>query len=69
MDNVETTNAYPNRVRVLFSDHAAAFSLANGATMSDLIDRLDDAGGWGSGSLMAAFLQFGTSHQHQTWSL
>lgn len=58
MEHPETTAAYSTHVRALFSDHAAAFSLAKGATLADLIDRLDDAGGWGAGTPTAVFLQF-----------
>jgi hypothetical protein len=65
MERTETT---ANRVRALFSDHAASFSLAKGATLIDLIDRLDDAGGWGAGSPTAVFLQFGAARNDHAQS-
>jgi hypothetical protein len=59
MDHVETTAANATHVRALFSDRAASFDLAKDATLTDLIDRLDSVGGWGSGAPTAVFLQFG----------
>jgi hypothetical protein len=69
MAHTETTAAYPSHVRALFSDRAASFSLAQNATLTDLIDRLDDAGGWGAGSPTAVFLRFGSSRNDLARSL
>ena len=57
MEHLDTAVS-ASKVRALYAGHAASFSLEKGATLTDLIDRLDDAGGWGAGSPTAIFLQF-----------
>lgn len=48
-----------NEVRALFSDHATLFVLREGATLADLVERLDELEGWNSGAPQAVFLRFG----------
>ena len=48
-----------NEVRALFSDHATLFDLREGATLVDLMERLDELEGWNSGAPQAIFLRFG----------
>lgn len=63
MEHLDTAVS-ASKVRALYAGHAASFSLEKGATLTDLIDRLDDAGGWGAGSPTAIFLQFDTPRSH-----
>ena len=58
MEHMESNAAHSTHVRALFSGHAASFTLANSATLMDLVARINDAGGWDAGALTAIFLQF-----------
>ena len=63
MARLDSKATSPSQVRVLYPDHAAVFTLKQGATLTDLAEQLDRAGGWGDDAPTAVFMQFSTQRQ------
>jgi hypothetical protein len=63
MQKASQTTIPANQVMALFADRVRSFSLARGATLSDLAECLTHSDGWSADMPKAIYLTFGAARQ------
>jgi len=62
MQNILPATAPDSHVMALFTDRVLSFPLSKGATLAELVDRLDRLDEWHTGRPTAVYLKFGIAN-------